>query len=63
MSETATFTAFVGHRMLATGDLTTVAAATAAVADPVLVFDDLTGRIAELDLRKGPEHAASEYLA
>ncbi|MBL8552952.1 MAG: DUF2239 family protein [Phenylobacterium sp.] len=63
MTDTATFTAFVGHRILASGDLAAVAAAAAASPDPALVFDDLTGRIVELDLRKGPEHAASELRA
>ncbi|SAH96337.1 Uncharacterized protein conserved in bacteria [Bordetella ansorpii] len=49
-------TAFVGHRLLASGELVEVALAVKAanengVADPVLVFDDATGRVIDLDLR------------
>lgn len=50
-----TFTAFLGGRRIAAGDL--AAAARAAKAEeeagqgPVLIFDDLTGRQVELDLR------------
>ncbi len=50
-------TAFVGSRLLAAGALIEVALAVKAAAreasDPILVFDDATGRIIDLDLRGG----------
>lgn len=58
MDETATFTAFAGQRGLAAGSLQTVAAAAKAAHDqghePILVFDDATGRTVELDFRGAP---------
>ena len=51
----STFTAFIGPRRLASGDLKDVARATKAAEDageaPSLIFDDVTGRQLELDLR------------
>jgi len=49
-------TAFQGHRLLRSGPLTEVAlavrtASDAGSADPILVFDDATGRVVDLDLR------------
>lgn len=47
-------TAFVGHRLLCTASLAEVAVAvrqSTGVADAVLVFDDATGRVIDLDLR------------
>ncbi|MFD2783286.1 DUF2239 family protein [Novosphingobium pokkalii] len=49
-----TCTAFVGHRLLLSGLLPDVAQAvrqSTGLADVVLVFDDATGRIVDLDLR------------
>ena len=50
------FTAFVGHRRLASGPLAEVALAIKkttkpAGAEPILVFDDASGRSIDLDLR------------
>ncbi|MGD0630822.1 MAG: DUF2239 family protein [Terracidiphilus sp.] len=55
-----TCTAFSGARMIAGGDLQTVAlrAQESTISDtyaPVLIFDDLTGRVIEIDLRGTPE--------
>lgn len=49
-------TAFAGHRLLATGPLPEVALAVrsaqlAGTEEPVLVFDDASGRVIDLDLR------------
>lgn len=66
MSETATFTAFAGHRRLATGSIEAVARALVAAGGghaPAVVFDDTTGRVIDLDLRFGPAHAAADYSA
>ena len=63
MSAAASFTAFAGHRMLASGDLRQVAAAVAKCPTPALILDDATGALVELDLRQGPEHAAREFQA
>jgi uncharacterized protein len=56
----ATCTAFEGHRRIASGSLSDVALAVRAVLArgeqaPVLIFDDITGRPVELDLRGTPE--------
>lgn len=56
----ATCSAFEGHRRIATGSLSDVALAVRAVLArgeqaPVLIFDDITGRPVELDLRGTPE--------
>src|SRR5262249_22997543 len=72
-------TAFVGSRLLLAGALADVAlavnAATPAATDPILVFDDATGRVIDLDLRgskaeivarlakdRAPRRAAAESL-
>ncbi len=49
-------TAFAGHRLLRSGSLVEVARAVKTAADggsndPILVFDDATGRVVDLDLR------------
>jgi len=47
-------TAFAGHRVLSAGPLTEVALAVRradGAVDPVLTFDDATGRVVDLDLR------------
>jgi hypothetical protein len=59
VSET-TCTAFAGNRQIASGDLNQVAlkaqqAESSARMTPVLIFDDLTGRVIEMDLRGTPE--------
>lgn len=63
MDEYATYTAFVGHQGLAAGDLQQVALAAkiahAETLEPILVFDDTTGRTVELDFRG----SAAEVLA
>jgi hypothetical protein len=64
VSNLETFTAFVGARRIAAGDLLHVASAIAALTDahePVLIFDDATGRQVELDMRRGPQHAVSDF--
>lgn len=56
-------TAFDGHRRLASGPLPQVArAAKAALAAgaPVLIFDDASGRVVDLDLREPPVETASQ---
>lgn len=63
MTDSARFTAFAGHRRLASGDLHDVAVAVAGFDGLALIFDDATGRPVELDLREGPEHAVEEYHA
>lgn len=59
MDQAATYTAFAGHQGLAAGDLHKVALAAKAAHDdgrePILVFDDATGRTVELDFRGSPE--------
>ncbi|MDB5445608.1 MAG: hypothetical protein JWQ97_925 [Phenylobacterium sp.] len=58
------WTLFSGERRLANGPLAEVAlAALAAPHDegPVLAFDDLTGRVADLDLRGSPQEVAARY--
>jgi len=55
-SEPQRYTAFEGHRRIAAGGLAEVALETKRVLDrggkaPVLIFDDATCRLAELDLR------------
>jgi hypothetical protein len=59
MDQPATFTAFAGHQGLAAGPLQAVAVAAKAAHDqaqePILVFDDATGRTVELDFRGSPE--------
>jgi hypothetical protein len=60
------WTLFVGERRAAAGAPAEVAlAASAAAADasegPVLVFDDATGRVVDLDLRGAPAEVAARY--
>ena len=63
MSSTLTFTAFEGPERIAHGDLLTVAsAAIKAQPESVIVFEDSTGERVDLDLRLGPEAAASAHL-
>jgi len=55
-SEQQSYTAFEGHRRIATGGLTEVALETKQVLDrggdgPILIFDDANCRMVELDLR------------
>ncbi|QQD73601.1 DUF2239 family protein [Acidithiobacillus ferrivorans] len=50
------YTAFNGHRRIASGSLETVAlvvkqAIESGAADPVLIFDDATGRLIDIDTR------------
>lgn len=66
MSNLIYCTAFAGPRRIAAGLLTDVAvsAKAALTADPlatVLVFDDATGRVIDLDLRGGAEEVATRY--
>ena len=54
-----TYTAFEGNRRIASGDLKTVALKVKKVVDrgerrPVLIFDDHTSEVVELDLRGTP---------
>lgn len=56
MEPTATFTAFVGHHLLVTGDQPTMLRRTKAhldanPSDPVLIFEDATGRQVDFDFR------------
>jgi uncharacterized protein len=62
-------TAFEGLRVIASGSLRDVARAACSVTEPVLVFDDITGEMIEIDLRGtaeevlarlGPEGQADE---
>lgn len=65
MDDSQTFTAFDGHRRLATGPLEEVAQALVDHAGlaPILILDDATGRQVELDLRYGVTRAIDEYRA
>ena len=61
-------TAFAGSRCIASGDLAQVALAVKAAVDrddsvPVLVFDDETSRLVELDLRGTPQEVAARLTA
>lgn len=58
--ETKTYTAFSGHRMIATGDvknmlLKTKACLDAGEADSLLIFEDQTGIQVDFDFRGAPE--------
>ena len=58
-------TAFIGHRLLATGPLPQVALAVKALGDvpePILVFTDTTGTVIDLDLR-GSDQEILQRLA
>lgn len=63
MSDPVSCTAFAGPRRIARGPLADVALAVTAAdpAAPLLVFDDATGRVIDLDLRGGPEAIAARY--
>ncbi|MBW8812525.1 MAG: DUF2239 family protein [Caulobacterales bacterium] len=63
MPPSDTFTAFLGARQLATGDLSTVARAAADADANVSIFNDATGHPVDLDLRFGPQPAVEAYLA
>jgi len=60
-----TYTAFAGHRRLATGAVPEIALAVRErlAGDAVLVFDDETGRQVDLDLRGSIEEIAARYTA
>jgi uncharacterized protein len=61
---THTYTVFAGTHRLASGALQDVAAAAALVrdgADPLLVFDDVTGSQVDLDLRGAEEQVRARY--
>ncbi len=62
MTSNAT-TAFTGGRLLAKGALAEVAVAVsqATTGGTVLVFDDATGKVVDLDLRGGPEAVRARY--
>ncbi|TCW84966.1 DUF2239 domain-containing protein [Burkholderia sp. SRS-46] len=62
----SSYTAFEGHRRLATGPLSTVAltmrrAFDANAAGAVLIFDDSTGRSIDLDLRGSDDEVLARY--
>lgn len=60
---TMSCTAFAGPRRLAAGPLAEVALVVAATVPDItiLVFDDATGRVIDLDLRGGPDEIAARY--
>lgn len=64
----ASFTAFHGHRRLASGPLADAAlalkrATEAAAAGPLLIFDDATGRVVDVDLRGADEEVIARLAA
>lgn len=64
MEPSATFTAFIGQKLIAAGSIETVADILAdhAAADSLSqIFEDATGRPVELDLRHGAAAAVEEY--
>jgi len=62
MGDGQTFTAFLGHRLLAHGGIEAIAAALPVDQQgAVLVLDDGTGRPVDLDMRHGVGHAVSEH--
>ena len=54
-TSSSSFTAFAGERLLASGPLAEVAIAvkiaTGAIADPIIIFDNATGKSLDIDLR------------
>jgi uncharacterized protein len=64
--EERTYTAFAGVRLLASGDLKTVLLAcwehASGDADPVLIFEDQTGRQVDFDLRGTPDEVVARAL-
>lgn len=67
MDNASTCTAFVGERLLAAGAPLTVALAVRAAlrvsANPILTFDDQTGRQIDFDLRGGADEIAARLQA
>ncbi|MFY0679036.1 MAG: DUF2239 family protein [Thalassovita sp.] len=63
MTNSKTFTAFAGMTRLHKGSLAEVAVAVAASdsTDPLLTFDDETGRVVDLDLRGTSEDIQARY--
>jgi hypothetical protein len=63
MNDPVFCTAFAGPRRIAQGPLADVAMAVAAAASDagILVFDDATGRVIDLDLRGPPDEIAARY--
>lgn len=62
------YTAFQAHRRIARGSLVDVALATKTLADEdprtsLLVFEDATGRVVDLDLRGTPDHVRERIQA
>ena len=63
MSPAPTFTAFLGLERIAAGDLPAVASMVANAPNlTAIIFDDSTGERVDLDLRLGPEAAASAHF-
>ena len=63
---TEQYTAFAGSRRIASGSLATVALAARAACDagsqePVLIFDDVTSQVVDVDLRGEVEDVAARY--
>src|SRR5215204_1749461 len=63
---TEQYTAFAGSRRIASGSLATVALAARAACyagsqEPVLVFDDVTSQVVDVDLRGEVEDVAARY--
>jgi len=56
--------AFVGHRLLCAGPLVEVAVAArdAIASEPILVFDDATGKVIDLDLSGTEEEVSARYF-
>ena len=56
--------AFVGHRLLCAGPLVEVAVAarSAIPGEPILVFDDATGKVIDLDLSGSEEEVSARYF-
>ena len=68
MEEVLGFTAFAGQRRLATGSLSEVArqirqSLDAGEKDPIVLFDDATGKPIDLDLRRTPDEVAARAEA
>src|SRR5688572_21560974 len=65
MNRDQTFTAFLGQRRLAHGDIQSVATAAAETGPQgaLIIFDDMTGRPVDLNMRDGPEAAVADYQA
>jgi hypothetical protein len=60
----AAFTAFAGDRQIAHGDLAQIARAAHAFADAgLIVFEDATGRVVDLDLRGSADEAVARLAS